>query len=498
MDPGPTVPTGNLCVDATGDASCAYDLRVQVTAGDVQLLAFEPTGAACDIGCSLTSNILRVNRLVNTVPLIGPQKVGELTMSTLGPLGGWVKVTGVHSVGAARQLVDIPENTVAFVPEPDQLVLLLSGLAGLAALHRLRGALSGLTRLREALHCWDGSLRQAGGGRIRRGGGARGSMRFTWRLLRSRPFIAIAAAWWRAASCSCAPGLARVARARRLRPLDPPEPEVDGRGSADRVGAHRRGRHSALRPSAVRRSPGPSAGEAAGGRAPRGGRRRLSGRPGSGLPDRRRGRTDRGGSAGPGADRHLERPHRDGHEVPRRSRVGTPPPYFANAGSRVGFSDLPVDPGGTTRRSLLFLWEGDVAQISFSLQLALRYLQDEGITLQADANDPNRVRLGDTTIPPFHAWDGAYVRADDGGYQFLLDYADGPDAFLAWTLGDLLGGRIPDSALRGKIVILGTTSPSVKDEFYTPWNRELTKATMSGLKAQARGEPVPGIVGAER
>ena len=166
--------------------------------------------------------------------------------------------------------------------------------------------------------------------------------------------------------------------------------------------------------------------------------------------------------------------------------VGTPSPYFSNAQSRVGFSDLPVDPGGTTRRGLLFLWEGDVAHLSFSLQLALRFLQDEGVTLEPDPRDTNQVRLGGTTIPPFHAWDGGYVRADDGGYQFLLDYADGPDAFPAFTLGALLDGRVPESALRGKIVLLGTSSPSVKDDFYTPWNREPDEGhAMSGLEVHA-------------
>lgn len=166
--------------------------------------------------------------------------------------------------------------------------------------------------------------------------------------------------------------------------------------------------------------------------------------------------------------------------------VGTPPPYFSNEKSRIGFSDLPVDPGGTTRRGLLFLWDGDVAHLSFSLQLALRYLQDDGITLQPDPSDPNQVRIGATTIPPFRGWDGAYVRADDGGYQFLLDFADGPEAFPSFTLGDLLGGRVPDSALRGRIVILGTTSPSVKDDFYTPWNREPDEGhAMSGLEIHA-------------
>jgi adenylate cyclase len=172
-------------------------------------------------------------------------------------------------------------------------------------------------------------------------------------------------------------------------------------------------------------------------------------------------------------------------KFPDERGVGTPSPYFSNAKSRVGFSDLPVDPGGTTRRGLLFLWEGDVAHLSFSLQLALRFLQDDGVTLEP-ASDPNQVRLGGTPIPPFHAWDGGYVRADDGGYQFLLDYADGPDAFPAFTLGALLDGRVPESALRGKIVLLGTASPSVKDDFYTPWNREANEGhAMSGLEVHA-------------
>ena len=189
-------------------------------------------------------------------------------------------------------------------------------------------------------------------------------------------------------------------------------------------------------------------------------------------------------------------------KFPDEHGVGTAGPYFLRDASRVGFSDLPVDPGGTTRRGLLFLWEGDVAHVSFSLQLALRHLQGEGIGLAPDPADPNVVRIGATTIPPFHGSDGAYVRADDGGYQFLLDYADGPEAFPAWTLGDLLDGRVPEAALRDRIAILGTTSPSVKDEFYTPWNRERDEEhAMSGLELHAhavsqllrfaRGESVP-------
>jgi adenylate cyclase len=189
-------------------------------------------------------------------------------------------------------------------------------------------------------------------------------------------------------------------------------------------------------------------------------------------------------------------------KFPDERGVGTPRPYFLKDDGAVGFSDLPVDPGGTTRRGLLFLWEGDEAHLSFALRLALRHLQDEGVTLTPDPGDPNVVRLGRARLPPFHGWDGAYVRADDAGYQFLLDWADGPDAFPAWSLGDLFAGRVPDAGLRDRIVILGTSSPSVKDEFYTPWNRVRDEGhAMSGVEVHAhatsqflriaRGESAP-------
>lgn len=146
---------------------------------------------------------------------------------------------------------------------------------------------------------------------------------------------------------------------------------------------------------------------------------------------------------------------------------GTPPPSFLQGTSRVGFSDFPVDPGETIRRGLLFLWDGNTQYLSLSLRLALRYLREEGITLERDPVAPNRVRLGKTTIPPFRADDGGYAGADDGGYQFLLDYRIRTDLFPSFSLLQLIDNEIPAEALRDKIVILGTTSPSVKDRFYS-------------------------------
>ena len=143
IDPGPQAPSGTVCSNATGDASCAYDLRIQVT-GASTLTSFVPTGGACDIGCKLTGSMLRVNRILTSTPLVGKQRLGVLTVNTASaPGSAQIDVTGMHSVGAARQLQPISNSTIATVPvpEPGMLVLLFSGLAGLAVLHRLRGPL---------------------------------------------------------------------------------------------------------------------------------------------------------------------------------------------------------------------------------------------------------------------------------------------------------------------------------------------------------------------
>jgi adenylate cyclase len=155
-------------------------------------------------------------------------------------------------------------------------------------------------------------------------------------------------------------------------------------------------------------------------------------------------------------------------KLPQHGEPGVPPPSFLAGGDQVGFSDLAVDPDGTVRRGLLFLWdEEERPSLSLSLQLALRYLADVGLTLAADPDDPERVRLGETTIAPLGPDDGSYVDADAGGYQYLLDFRRGAEAFPAWSLSQLLAGEIDPSSVEGRVVLLGTTAPSVKDDFRT-------------------------------
>lgn len=153
-----------------------------------------------------------------------------------------------------------------------------------------------------------------------------------------------------------------------------------------------------------------------------------------------------------------------------------PPPALLNCPERVGFNNFPVDQAidNKMRRGLLFADVHDDGALrtlhSFPLRLALLYLAGQNLYPQPGVTNPEALRLGNHEHPRLRGNDGAYVAADDGGYQVLLEFS-GPERFPTYTLSALLMGEIPKEALREKIVIIGTMTESVKDEFATPLHR---------------------------
>jgi adenylate cyclase len=150
---------------------------------------------------------------------------------------------------------------------------------------------------------------------------------------------------------------------------------------------------------------------------------------------------------------------------------GVPPPLVLKGTDQVGFNDVIVDPGGVVRRGLLFLDDGQTVVSSFALQLALRFLAAEGVGPQPDPHDQNLLRLGRTTIRPLEPNDGGYVGTDARGYQFMLDFAGARRPFPSVDLTALLAGQVEPDALRDKVVLIGVTAESIKDNFYTPFSR---------------------------
>ncbi|NCJ08149.1 CHASE2 domain-containing protein [Synechococcales cyanobacterium C] len=149
-----------------------------------------------------------------------------------------------------------------------------------------------------------------------------------------------------------------------------------------------------------------------------------------------------------------------------------PPPDVPDA--QVGFNDVAVDPGGVIRRNLL-IQDG---RFSFSLQLARRYLQDDGIEAQASDINPDYMQLGAATFVPLTPHAGDYIDVDASGYQILLNYRNRFRAAQVVSLSQVLDGTVPPEWVRDRIVLVGTVAESGKDFFYTPYS--------SGLRDQQR------------
>jgi adenylate cyclase len=135
-------------------------------------------------------------------------------------------------------------------------------------------------------------------------------------------------------------------------------------------------------------------------------------------------------------------------------------PALAETQERYGFNDLPFELGAV-RRGFLFLWDnqGNVYP-SFALTLALQ----AGVTARQEAS---AFRIGKTVFPRFRSNNGAYVRAQDGGYQFLLDFK-GPRKFVTYSLDDVLSQRVDEQIWRDKIVLIGERAESAHDFETTP------------------------------
>jgi adenylate cyclase len=162
------------------------------------------------------------------------------------------------------------------------------------------------------------------------------------------------------------------------------------------------------------------------------------------------------------------------------------PPKFLEGTSQIAVPDLKVDANGIVHRAFIYYTHEDVPYYSLSLQLVLRYLREREIYPANDPDQPDLIRIGETAVPIFAPHDGGYHAEDAGGYQYLLDFALGHDGFPSYTLEDLYSDSIPTEAVHGKIAVLGTDSPTVKDHFSTPHSAGLPDdPRMLGMEVHA-------------
>ncbi|NJK27504.1 MAG: CHASE2 domain-containing protein [Coleofasciculaceae cyanobacterium SM2_3_26] len=142
---------------------------------------------------------------------------------------------------------------------------------------------------------------------------------------------------------------------------------------------------------------------------------------------------------------------------------------------RVGFSDVVTDVDGVLRRHLLGFAPPDgsacATSISFSLLVAARYLQTEGVEVQKTPAD--ELFLGDLRLNLLSRDVASYHNLDAMGYQILLNYRAADPIAQQYTLAEALDGTaLTADKVRDRIVLIGTTDRTFHDVHATPYTTE--------------------------
>ncbi len=137
------------------------------------------------------------------------------------------------------------------------------------------------------------------------------------------------------------------------------------------------------------------------------------------------------------------------------------PAALNNNPERLGFNDMIEDSDGVMRRGLLFLDVDTTTYYAFPLLVSLHYLAAENIAAQNDQQ--GNLNLNGISLPKLSANFGGYKSVDTNAYQIMLDYPGLPNSFPFFSLSDLLDNKIPNEALRDKVVLIGGTASSLGD-----------------------------------
>lgn len=148
-----------------------------------------------------------------------------------------------------------------------------------------------------------------------------------------------------------------------------------------------------------------------------------------------------------------------------------PPPMLAEL-KQVGLADLVLDEDRKVRRALLTAvdeQQGGEIKAGLATQMALKYLATEGIELTPIDAEQQKFQLGKATFVPLKPQQAGYSKSDLGGYQVLMNWRGGADAFITVSMGDILSGQVEADLMRDRMVFIGTVAPSTNDFFEIPY-----------------------------
>ncbi len=192
----------------------------------------------------------------------------------------------------------------------------------------------------------------------------------------------------------------------------------------------------------------------------------------------------------PGHDKllqHLQKSDRIISVCKHSDSVNSPtPPAAGTQIEQVGFSDVVADKDDIIRRNLLLVQPESTSACttpySLGLQLALRYLGN----IQPKFSKNKELQINNTIFKPLQRNSGGYQKVDTNGFQILLNYRSVNPVKLL-SVSQVLGNQIDSALVKDKIVLIGSTAPSIKDIFNTPYSaNQQDNQKMPGVVVQAQ------------
>lgn len=160
-----------------------------------------------------------------------------------------------------------------------------------------------------------------------------------------------------------------------------------------------------------------------------------------------------------------------------------PPPNLPQ--EQVGFADAVIDADGKQRRSLLGTSNlQDEWRLSWSLRLAETYLATKKISLENVDGDSYGMRFNSQELTRVQPNYGGYV-TEVGGTQILINFRSRHKPFDIVSLEEIQTGKVEQNRIRGKIVMIGMTSPSAKDYVNSAAIKSENPALIYGVEVQA-------------
>lgn len=148
---------------------------------------------------------------------------------------------------------------------------------------------------------------------------------------------------------------------------------------------------------------------------------------------------------------------------------------------RQSYNDLSLDGDGVVRRDLVHVTGQDEATVAFPLRVLEVATGDRSLRDALDA--------GTNAGPWLSADAGGYHNEIDAGLglQRLLRFRE-PRSYATYTLAEVIDGTVPNTMLRDRIVLIGSTAPSLRDLFEVPHTRFArgdSLFTISGVEVHA-------------